>query len=449
MAFQRMTSVLARVSILVLAAIPAQAGTVTFPEVWNTIDRSSPAQEASRLQTEGVVESQARASKHWLPRIYLDAKSYQTNDPGSSFFGLLEQRRVEAADFNPDSLNHPDSKLFTRGALGLDLALYEGGMKVSQVAMLEHAVMAQKLTTSQIQVEQYAQAGLSYGSIAILTRQQQKLRDLGDELKRLLKNYQLGQKSNPVGYSGLLGMKSVANRIAGLIDQYEAQRKAYSSALAEMGYKAESWSPESLDAKMFVDKYLASPLSGPTEPSFQTAANLENVKASASGAEMERARYLPRVGAFAETFVFHGDRDTANGYTAGLYLQWNLFDPSDSGKWKEAKLRAAAAQKQSDASVQMENAERAALNESMTALRSNLSLLQDSDHLLAEQARMSSTLFRNGSISALQFVEIVNRRADLIAQQADAELSLIKAASSALTKSRFEISNHISGGGMK
>ena len=233
----------------------AKAETLSFSTVWSQINNNSAAQQSSKLQTEALSEAQSRSSRHWLPRIYLDARGYQTNDPGASFFGLLEQRSIGQADFDPNAINHPESNVYTRGALGLDWAVYEGGIKSSQVDFFKHSVSAQKNATSQIQLEQYSAVGLYYGSIAIIRDYKLKLETLNSEVGRFIKSYQLGSKGNPVGYSGLLGLKSLANRLSGLLNQYEAQSQAHYAALGELGIKNQNWSPEVIDSNNFVSRY--------------------------------------------------------------------------------------------------------------------------------------------------------------------------------------------------
>ncbi|MBK7842475.1 MAG: TolC family protein [Bdellovibrionales bacterium] len=434
-------------SVIFVSAIPARAETLSFASAWSKISERSAAQESSRLQTESLTEAQSRASRHWLPKVYIDARTYQTNDPGASFIGVLEQRSIKQADFSPDSINYPDTQLFTRGALGVDLALYEGGMKSSQVELFKHSVAAQKIAASQIQVEEYSTVGLSYGSIAVLEQQKIKLQALASEIERMINGYQLGSKSNPVGYSGLLGMKSLANRLSGLIKEYEAQSRSHYAALSEMGLKGQNWSPESIDTYAFVNRYFFDfSHQGESISSYRIESAKESVKASEQMANMEKAKFLPRAGVFAEAFVFNGNRDTANGYSAGLYLQWSLYDPSSYGSLREAQLKSMAAAKYSEASDQQERAERAALNESLESLRQNIELLNDSHNLLVEQSKMTETLFRNGSINALQIVEILSRRSDLIAQQGEAELGLIKAGSQIITKQKFDIGMHLGSG---
>lgn len=421
----------------------AQKQPLSFSSVWSKIDEGSLAQESSRLLNEALEESQKRASHHWLPKVYLNVKSYQSNDPGASFVGLLDQRSLTQNDFNPDSINHPDSHLYTRGALGFDLALYEGGMKVSQVEAFKHSAAAQKNTTAQIHLEQYSIVGLSYGSIAILEEQKRKLQSLSSEIARMIQRYQLGNKSNPVGYSGLLGMKSLANRISGIINQFEAQSRSYYATLSELGLKESNWIPENIDSETFVNKYFSANSNQSNQEdaltSYKIQSSRENAKASEEMANMEKSKYLPRIGAFGETYLFNGNRDTANGYNAGLYLQWNLYDPSEYGNYKEAKLKSMSAAKFSKSSEQQERADRSVLTEQLKSLRENLNLLNGSYALLIEQSKMTETLFKNGSINALQIVEVMSRRTDLISQQSDAELALIKAGAQIVTKQKFEI----------
>jgi outer membrane protein TolC len=439
--------------LLPLGAI-AQTNTLPFGQVWNEISANSPAQEASRLQSEAMNEAKNRATHHWFPSIYLDARSYQTNDPGNNFFGLLEQRSLLQSDFNPSTINTPGTNAYQRGALIMDLPFYEGGMKSNQVEMLKHSVNAQQNSTNQVQIDLYSQVGLSFGSIGVLEQQQIRFQDLKSEIQRLKKSYKLGNKSNPVGYSGLLGIESIENRLNGLLNQYAAQSRAYYAALKEMGLKYEKWSPLMKDSKSFVESYLlvnnsAQQKNESVHSSFKIQSLKENVAASEKMADMEKARFLPRVGAFAETYVFQGSRTEANGYNAGLYLQWKLFDPADYGLLNEAKTKSLAAKKYSEAMEQQERAEQAGLNESLNALQENIVLMDSSYKLLLEQSKITVTLFQSGAINALQIVEVLNRRAELISQQCEAELALVKAASQVITKNKFDIAQHLADGDKK
>jgi hypothetical protein len=304
-------------------------------------------------------------------------------------------------------------------------------MKTAQVEMYKRLSTSEKLASTQIEIEQYAGSGFAYGSIASIQKQKLKLNELNNEINKLMKGYQLGQKSNPVGYSGLLGMKSLANRIAGLIAQLESQEKASYATLKEMGVHESNWLPKNIEVKNFVDQYFVEKNENLNIQSYKSQAQLEQALANLEASKMQKARYLPRVGAFAESSLFNGSRGTSNNYTAGLYLQWSLFDPSEIKKYKEATLAAQAARKFSEANTQQENAIRAGLAESDQALRSNLTRLEESDKLLSEQTKVSSQLFKNGSIM----------------QQSEVEINLLKVSSERIQKTKFEIPNIAMGGG--
>ena len=430
--------------VLTLSSLRAGAQTLSFDEVWKDIQKSSLAIKASNLQVEAMEDSKSRASRHWLPRVYLDGRSYTTNDPGNSFFGILSQRSLQQADFSPDAISHPDAKNYMRGALGVDFALFEGGMKSAQVDVFKESLDAQKLQKNQIQLDQFVEVGKSYGSISTLERQKEKLNTLSDQLQKMIRGYQLGSKSNPVGYSGLLGMKALGNRLSAMLSNYEAQLKSHYGVLRELGLERTTWKPESIEVREFVQSHFSSQKSD--GDSFGLKAQNHQAKAAEHMSKMERARYLPRVGLFAENSMFHGDRDTANAYTAGVYVQWSLFNPDDYGRYGEARLKAMAAKAGVEALGQQERAAVLSMNEQKEALENGLKLVNESDDLLVEQTKTTQTLFRNGSISALQMVEVLNRRVDLIDQQSQMELGLLQVSGELLKKEQVNLEAKVVGG---
>lgn len=427
--------------------IPAWgADVMSFPEVWRTISENSKAQQAAGLETDAAAVAENRSEKHWLPRVYLQARTFGTDDPAQSFMGILEQRTLQASDFDPDSLNHPEKRVYTQGTLGLDWPLYEGGAKVSQVKLQRHLRTAAEKEAASVQLKQYSVVSKAYGSIAVLQEQKKKLVQISDVIERLMKKYQLGVRSNPVGYSGLLGLKSLKNRLQGLIQAIDAQTESHLFALQEMGLQKTPWVPKENDPVAFVGAYLKAQGEKPS-PTFESLQ--EKTQAAQAAAEMEKARNRPRVGAFAETGLFKGSQGTAQNNTAGLYLQWNLWSPSDSGSYQEARLKSQAAEKAAEAFAQVERSERLALASSLQALKENILLLKESDKFLLEQTKVTENLFRNGSVNALQFVEVLSRRADLVETQSQASLQLLQVASQHILKSNFELPQDLSQGDRK
>lgn len=418
-----------------------KAETLSLNQVWKSVSQNSQLLASAHLQKESVEASQKKASRHWLPRIYIDAKGFQTNDPGSSFIGLLEQRSLMNTDFNPDTINNPKIETYLRGALGLDLPLYEGGFKSSQSEALSSQLSAQDFTLKQTEIELYSQVSTLYAQLALNEKQSQQILNLKNSLEKIMKNYQLGQRSNPIGYSALLGMKSLLNRLNGLNIQIHSKNSTYLKSFEELGLDEKNWKPLFTNSMEFVNQNLSSQLDQKAEqsPSNKNLALQENVLASKKMVDIQTARFLPRVGAFAEGSIFKSERDTADSYVAGLYLQWNLFDPSDFGSRHEFELKSQALQKQSEFLSRSELAERNGLSESLKALKENISLIQDSQKNLDEQTKISESLFRNGSINAIQLVEIFNRRTDLVTQQTDIEIQYIQAAAKLITLEDFKI----------
>ena len=149
---------------------------------------------------------------------------------------------------------------------------------------------------------------------------------------------------------------------------------------------------------------------------------------------MEKAKYLPRIGIFGEEYVFNGNRNTENGYSAGVYLQWNIFSPNDYGSSNEAILRAKSMEWNAKANAEQESILSKGLTVNILALRENIKLLADSDSLLREQTKVAADLFKNGSINALQMIEAFSRRIDLIANDSEAQILILKLSAEYATK---------------
>lgn len=434
----RMLRWTAAVSLVLFISLPisAQARELALEQVWHIIAAQSKSQQASKLELQAATLGKVRASRHWLPQVYVDARSYETNDPTLSFMGTLDQRAVTTADFEPDSLNHPGSHLYTRGALGVDWPIYEGGSKTAQLTMQNHVVASKCGELVHTQVALYAEVARLYGRVQGLIDQRKELQDLRTQLSLVLENYHLGEKANSFGYSGLLGLKNLANRLDGLLAQNRAEEFASKDALSQLGLHQTSWAPQKLPTLVFVDRYF------PVSHQFESAKLLsqkEMALAMRSRAAIERAKLLPKVGAFAEEYVFNGDRSTASGYSAGVYLRWNFINPEDHGKASEAALNASAADSQVAAIAQQDRAQALGLSGTILAIRNNLQLMQQSEKLLSEQTRVTSSLYKNGAINVLQLVEVFSRRTDLIESHTNAVLELLNLNAQRATKMDFKL----------
>jgi len=387
--------------------------TKSFDTLWEEIYTKSAKKKATELDREGTQLSLARAERHWLPRVYGTAQWFSTNDPTQVFFTNLGQRAVEQADFIPSELNNPGRKSFKTGALGIDLPLYEGGMKSSQASMFKALLKSSELEVKAKRSEEYTEFSRHYGGFLLTLKNEMFLSELKENLDKLISSYQVGSQSNPVGYSGLLGLKGVRNRIEGSL--YELKLKV-SNSKTWINTKidtTENWNP---DLTENLKNFLSTKLSELSSSSYSSMLLAQELKVSSleNMKEMEKARHLPRVGLFAQSNIYSGDRDTANAQAYGIYFAWDIFNSDSHGRVGEASAKFRAG----EAKIQAEKQEEKIILEQMLAskntLEKSLALLEDTDKILKEQTLNAMKLFRSGLLNALQLAEVINRRVDLI-----------------------------------
>ena len=428
------------ISMALIFSSSAFAKDAQFEKIWEKINANSKALKASSEQVEASKLNLSRSEKHWLPTLYMTGQSYITNDSGAYMFGLLSQRKIEQADFNPTTLNEPGSNHFTKGALGINLPLYEGGMKESIKKASSFQLESKKSEDGKNKVEYYSEIAKNYFSLVSLNSQKLELAKVSSNLESIISKYQIGNKGNMVGYSGLLGLKSLRNRLSAITDENKAKTTAYSKALNELAESNEVFSfSGNENIQQLLKEYLTS--NDSYSPSDKIKSFQFNALAASEVVGAEKSRNLPRVGAFAEGNVFNGKRDTATGYATGLYINWNLFSGNDVGASDEAIHNSYAAKYYAEAMSQKEKIEFEAQNTMEETLNKTLITLEDSQKLLDEQMIVANNLFKNGMISALQLVEVLNRRIDLINSKTEVETKLVeaKAKKVTLTNTKLEL----------
>lgn len=387
--------------------------TKAFDTLWDQLYSKSAIKKSVELEKDGTELSVSRAERHWLPRVYGSAQWFSTNDPTQVFFTNLGQRAIEQADFAPTDLNNPGRKSFKTGALGIDLPIYEGGMKTSQSSMFKSLLKSSELEVKAKRSEEYSEFSRHYGGLLVSIKNERLLNELKENLDKIISSYQVGSQSNPVGYSGLLGLKGVRNRIEGSLYELSLKvlnSKSWINTKTEM---AEDWTP---DLSENLKDFLITKLSSSNSSLYSSmllaqelkVSSLENVK------DMEKARHLPRVGLFAQTNIYSGDRDTANAQAYGIYLAWDIFNSDSYGRVGEATAKFRASEAKIEAGKKEEKIMRDQLLESKSTLEKSLVLIEDSDKILKEQTSNAMRLFRSGMLNALQLAEVINRRVDLI-----------------------------------
>ncbi len=388
-------------------------------------NESSLAQKAANENVNAANIEKERSSKHWLPQVYLNGQSFLSSDPGAALFGKLAQREIQNSDFVADSLNHPATSLYTKAVVGVNLPLYEGGQKFAINKAMTFMSEAKQLEAKAVQSEFTIEVVKNYFIGKNLNLEKSDLVKIKSTIDSIISRYQVGNKQNLLGYSGLLGLKSLQNRITALLDENAAKSKASEKALSELsGVKAELNYDSSSNFNSLLKEYLSF-----SENNYVASKKIqsyfENAKSAKEIIDAEKSRNLPRVGLFGEGYALNGERNLGKGFTAGVYLNWNLFSGNDYGADLEANHKSRAAQYFAEASLQKEKVEYNGLKDGLEAVNHSLVLLDDSEKYLEEQTKISHILFKNGLINALQYVEVLSRRVDLIKSKSMAQDELI------------------------
>jgi Outer membrane efflux protein len=418
----------------------AGGGAYPFGEIWTQVREKDPGLSAAGWERDAAILGEARAARQWLPRVFLEAKAYDTDDPALAFMSVLEERRIGPADFNPDNLNQPQGRFYGQGTLGMDFTLYGGGESGALKDSAAEWKKAKDWEWKGAVAERYDGLAETYAELLALARERRDLEELNGTLEKILGRYHIGSRDNPAGYSGLLGLRSLKNRLQGLLDRNRADEEGLRAGIRISAPALPAdWRIREEAALSFLDRIF---------PGLEKAAagglpdSVEAAKAQARGMErlksVQTAAFLPRVGLFAEGDFNQGDRASAASYSWGLYLKWNLFSPGNFGSERQAEDSALAAADRAEALLQESQSGKVREMEALGALRSNLALLDDSEGLLREQTKVVLGLYRDGAVGALSLAEVLSRRADLIGERLKVESGLAGAAASLAVQSGFK-----------
>ncbi len=412
--------------LLILISGQVFSGEKELDELIKFSQENSLAQKSASEATSAAILEKERSSKHWLPQVYLSGQSFLTNDPGTSLFGKMSQREIKNSDFLSDSLNHPDSAVYTKAAIGVNLPLYEGGQKIALNKAMSFMSEAKVFEEKGIQNEFYTEVVKNYLLGKNLHTEKNELSKISATIDSIISRYQVGSKENQLGYSGLLGLKSLKNKIAGLMEQNQSKKAAFEKSLTELsGLNSPLDFSENSTLANLLKEYLSYSENNYVA-SYKVQSLFQNAKSANEFIDAEKSRNLPRVGLFGEGYAFNGNRALGKGFTTGVYFNWNLFSGNDYGADLEAIHKSKAAQYYAEAGQQKEKIEYVGLKNSLGAISSSLKLLEESEKYLEEQTKISHNLFKNGLINVLQYVEVLSRRVDLIKSKSEAETQLIE-----------------------
>ncbi|MCZ8344454.1 MAG: TolC family protein [Leptospira sp.] len=427
-----------------------------FTELWKQIEENSSERKAKYLLWKAGEIARDRSDRHFLPRVYTDLRSFQTNDPALNFLGKLGQRSATDSDFSTastrvrpgnfldqnnqphtglnsdsinliakDNLNYPGSNIYSRGTLGVDLPLYEGGSSTAMASMMEKRSAGLKHEWLFIRDREFAQAGFYYRSVQSLREFKNRLETIHKIEARFQSNYSLRNKGNPVGYSGFLALKSLKNQIKVYNNTVDLQITDYLNTLQILSNLTNTdLNFKEIELDPFLEQYF--PLNSEYERSQVINAQLKYAEVDKLKSDVEMSKFLPKIGVYSEAYAYQGSRNFANAYQAGVYVQMNLYSPKEIGSVEEAKLNAEASFKLIQEKAKAEELHLTTLKIKERSQRENLDLLRETYRFQEEQVSNIQKLFQSGAASAIQFAEVLNRTLEVSKYLMESEIAYLQ-----------------------
>lgn len=439
----RLSILVASSFLFVLSSSLFAESALEFSEIWKRIDQSSAIQKSKYLEWKASEIAKDRANGHWLPKLYTDLRSYQTNDPALNFFSRLGQRSAVDSDFltastrlrpsnfldsnnqpystlNPDTLNllasdnlnNPGSNHYNRGVLGMDFPLYEGGSGQTLSKLQEKRSSALKWEWESTRERQFAEVAKLYRAMQTWNEYSLKLEDFLKKEKKWQSSYQLSNKGNPVGYAGYLSLKSIQNKIQVMLKTIESQKDGIRNQLLAMSQDLPpDFKTKEAELSIFLDQNLPLP-DNSNSTSLATKAMQKYSEVETLRSQAEGAKILPKIGVYTEANAYHGSRNLATSYNAGLYLQMNLYNPKDKDIKEEAEMLAESFRKKVEDRIQKENAFYSSAMSREKQIKESWKLLKENSETMDEQIQNTERLFSSGSVTAVQLAESLNRALD-------------------------------------
>lgn len=418
--FKKISKILA-----VIVLLPFSSHAQDFNTLWKDAKNNSLSAKSYKAKLNAVKIAKESLEKHWFPKLYIDSSVYQTDDPAYAFMGNLGQRSIEQTDFVPQDLNNPDMQQYQRHTLGAYLPLYEGGSKHFQAKSKGHLYSATLAESQYADSLLYSEIAKLYGFYIISGETLNELKSVEDEINKILKNYKVGTKRNPLGRSGLLGLNTLKMRLTAEKDQVELIQKTVVSALEELTANKQI-KLENIKLEYFINKNFKAKVDLNKNESNKIKSLKKMSEVASSYKEAAKAYFLPQVGVFAQSNQYRGERDTASSQMIGVSVKWEFFNLTTFSTSKEAGAKANAAQAYAKAMAQKELLKNQMNLGKQLVVEKNLKRLSSALKDMKEQTQINYRLFKNGIINVLQLSQVLNSKLDLIKYNDQAQNEYLK-----------------------
>ena len=219
----------------------------------------------------------------------------------------------------------------------------------------------------------------------------------------------------------------------------DEKTKALYQILNELGFKHNSnWNVSDKPLTQYFEKYLRS--AEIEKYSFKSSALKAKADAAKNEEQINNAKNLPQINAYAQNYRFHGSRANQSGYIAGLNLHWEFYDPLSFNNKSISQDKTKASQHEFLAQQQNERAEIEYINSQIKTLEEAVKLANKNDVLMFKNVKISKELFRNGAISASNLSDAIMKYLDNFVYLSNAEMQLIELRAKKLTKQQVDVS---------
>jgi len=339
-----------------------------------------------------------------LPSLTLRAQGIRTNEPMMAFGIKLNQARIGAADFNPQSLNHPEAIGAYGGSAVLQQPLYTGGRLTAARRAGDYLAQAEaasqerrKQETAQAVVEAYFGTQVAEQALRWAEDSRTWIQGMEDFVDARVKQ-------------GLM-LESERQRLKALHAQIDAQRadatRQVRSARSGLGL---------LTGTGPVEGPLATPLE-PVEPVAPgtplpsgrrgdlQAADLQ-ARAAAEGAKAARGSLRPEVGLEVGAGTLHHSwSDKGNWTWAAVGVTWKVFSAPDQAKAKAARAQERAASDMQVFKQQQAEHEIRVARESVLAAQARHAAAKESLAAAEESKRLREARHREGLAPLIEVLD--------------------------------------------
>ena len=412
---------------------------VSLDVVSAKILQNSNAKQSADYSLLASKQQQKQAEKHFLPNIYIDNSTYQTNDPTRILMGNLYQRSVAQNDFSPNNINLAQTQNYSRSSVGVIVPLFEGFGGLANAKIAKYNTISKHHDLQYVKLSQYSRVLEIYTSIVSLTNYQKKLNEIMVKIAKIKAEYSIGSKQNPIGHSGLLILTALDNKLSSLIQDSKYKTAELYNSLMQMGFDESNWSVLIKDVDFYLQNYFN--ITAPAGDSLVVSSFKEQVNIGKAGNVVARSAHLPHFNGFAEGYSFSGNRAIKNGYIVGINAKWNLLDKQTYLNTQIAKNNTNALKYHLAAMQQNEQIEFSNLESQIKSLNNTLNLDKQNQQLMLENIQTSLKLFHNGSINAIFLADAFNRYIDVLINSQNTELSLINLSAKKLTLQNINIDN--------